>query len=125
MRLTCPLCGERDHSEFTYLGDATVKRPDPDAPDAAAAFHAYVHLRKNPAGWHHEFWYHASGCRAWIVVERNTLTHELRGSQLASRFGRDLEPPSVVPFAGHGDASDDSGDGVVIDRDDRPEGAEQ
>lgn len=123
MRISCPLCGERDHSEFTYLGDATVKRPDPGAADAAAAFHAYVHLRKNPAGWHHEHWYHASGCRAWIVVERNTLTHETRGSELASTFGRDLEP--VVPFADDETVDEDGVDDSAEAADGSHEGAEE
>ncbi len=77
MRISCPLCGERDVSEFNYLGDATPKRPDPEAPDAAEAFHDYVHLRDNPAGWHEELWYHEAGCRSWLQVRRNTVTHEL------------------------------------------------
>ena len=84
MRLPCPLCGERDSGEFVYRGDATVVRPDPDAPGAKEAFHAFVHLRDNPAGWHKEHWYHESGCRSWIVVERNTLTHEVRGTVTAA-----------------------------------------
>ena len=30
--LTCPFCGERAQIEFSYGGDATVKRPaDPEA----------------------------------------------------------------------------------------------
>ena len=28
MRIPCPFCGDRDVQEFTYLGDATVARPD-------------------------------------------------------------------------------------------------
>ena len=60
MRIPCPYCGERDVREFSYLGDANVVRPKTDD---AAAFHAYVNLRDNPAGAHREFWYHASGCR--------------------------------------------------------------
>ena len=86
MRLPCPVCGERDHGEFVYRGDATVRRPDPDSPDAAKQFHAYVNLRTNPAGWHFEHWYHEGGCRSWIVVERNTLTHEIRSAVLANQF---------------------------------------
>jgi methylglutamate dehydrogenase subunit B len=83
MRLKCPLCGERDHSEFVYRGDASVSRPDPEEKNAAEKFHAFVHLRDNAAGWHREYWYHEGGCRSWIVVERNTLTHEIRASALA------------------------------------------
>ena len=93
MRLTCPLCGERDHSEFVYRGDATVERPDPDAADSARSFFDYVYLRDNPAGWHTEHWYHEGGCRAWIVVERNTVTHELRGSRLAGDYTKDRAKP--------------------------------
>lgn len=80
MRLPCPYCGERDHSEFVYRGDATVKRPDPAAKGSRKAFLEYVYLRDNPAGWHREYWYHESGCRLWIVVERNTATHEVRAA---------------------------------------------
>jgi len=84
MRIPCPLCGERDQGEFVYRGDATLTRPDPAAPGAERAFYEFVHLRANPAGWHKEHWYHESGCRAWIVVERNTLTHEIRGAVTAA-----------------------------------------
>ena len=34
LRIPCPYCGARGNEEFTYLGDATVQRPDPAAPDA-------------------------------------------------------------------------------------------
>ncbi|MEM7465134.1 MAG: sarcosine oxidase subunit delta [Pseudomonadota bacterium] len=82
MRIACPYCGDRDQGEFVYLGDATVLRPDPAARDAASAFQDYVYLRENPAGWHREYWYHEQGCRSWLVVERNTLTHEIRSVTL-------------------------------------------
>jgi heterotetrameric sarcosine oxidase delta subunit len=78
MRISCPCCGERDASEFAYLGDAAPRRPDPGEPDAAERFHEYVHLRDNPAGAHRELWYHATGCRSWLVVTRDTLTHAIR-----------------------------------------------
>ena len=32
IRINCPYCGERDHSEFTYGGDASIQYPDLDAP---------------------------------------------------------------------------------------------
>jgi methylglutamate dehydrogenase subunit B len=77
MRIQCPFCGERDVSEFSYLGDADFKRPDPDAPDAEARYFEAVYLRNNPAGPHEELWYHAYGCRSWIRVTRDTRTHEI------------------------------------------------
>lgn len=85
MRIECPYCGERNSSEFAYLGDAEAlsARPDPAAPDAAARFHDALYLRDNPAGRHAEFWCHAAGCRSWLVVERDTRTHEIFGTRLA------------------------------------------
>jgi methylglutamate dehydrogenase subunit B len=77
MRIQCPFCGERDASEFAYLGAADCERPDPQAPDAQARFVAAVYLRNNPAGPHGELWYHASGCRSWLRVTRDTRTHEI------------------------------------------------
>jgi sarcosine oxidase subunit delta len=82
MRLTCPFCGDRDVQEFTYLGDATVQRP---ADDAREAFHAYVFLRDNPAGLHREHWHHSHGCRSWLVVTRDTRTHEVTAVEFAKR----------------------------------------
>jgi heterotetrameric sarcosine oxidase delta subunit len=77
MRISCPHCGPRDLREFSYLGDATLQRPDPDTPDALERFTEYVYLRDNPAGPHQEFWYHGGGCQAWLVVRRDTRSHEI------------------------------------------------
>ncbi len=82
MRLTCPLCGERDRREFTYLGAANHRdRPTDDAD--AAAWDAYLHLRENPAGRTCDLWYHEAGCAAWLEVERDTVTHEVYRVDLA------------------------------------------
>jgi len=77
MRIPCPHCGPRGHEEFAYLGDATLRRPDPAAADAECAFAEYAYRRDNPAGSHRELWYHAQGCGTWLVVERDTLTHAI------------------------------------------------
>ena len=83
MRLTCPICGERDRREFYYVGDAlALSRPDADAPEEA--WDDYVHNRDNPAGVTRDLWFHESGCSAWLVVTRNTLTHEVLETALAS-----------------------------------------
>mgnify|MGYP000214790593 FL=1 len=80
-----PLLGPRDSSEFTYMGDAAlIDRPDPEAEDAAQAFYEYAYLRDNPAGWHRELWFHEAGDRSWLVVTRNTLTHKVLATELAS-----------------------------------------
>jgi heterotetrameric sarcosine oxidase delta subunit len=84
MRITCPYCGERDASEFTYLGAADLQRPDPVGEGAAQAFYDYVYLRDNPAGVLAELWYHASGCHSWLRVERDTRSHIIHAVAYAS-----------------------------------------
>lgn len=89
MIINHPLLGPRDAAEFVYLGDASLmNRPDRDAPDAANAFYEYQHLRDNPAGMHRELWYHEQGDRSWLVVTRNTLTHEIESVELARDVAR-------------------------------------
>ncbi len=85
MRIECPLCGARDRREFYYKGAALV-RPEPDA--GADAWEDYVHLRENPAGRTRDLWQHEAGCGAWIVVTRDTLSHEVFGTALAADFVR-------------------------------------
>ncbi|MBX9730813.1 MAG: sarcosine oxidase subunit delta [Sphingomonas sp.] len=78
MRLPCPFCGDRDAQEFVYRGDAWPVRPSDDAD-----FHDYVHLRDNPAGMITEHWYHAQGCRQWLIVNRDTRSHAISGTAFA------------------------------------------
>ena len=87
MRIPCPHCGERDNGEFAYYGDAAPRRPDGKGAADIAAFYEYVYPRDNPAGPHRELWQHASGCRAWIVVTRDTRTHEIFGAEQARPTG--------------------------------------
>ena len=84
MRIPCPFCGERDLSEFTYLGDANCRRPHPDVGDTQTEFLKAVYFRDNLAGPHLEFWYHTNGCRCWLRVARDTRTHEISTVDLAS-----------------------------------------
>ena len=82
MRLKCPICGSRDAREYTYVGSADLlDRPEADA--GVDAYHAYMHIRSNSAGLNAELWQHAMGCRAWLVVERNTTTHQIKSVRLA------------------------------------------
>jgi methylglutamate dehydrogenase subunit B len=83
MRIPCPFCGPRDAEEFACLGDASLTRPDAAAPDAAPTFHDYVYLRDNPAGPHREYWQHAAGCRSWLIVTRDTRSHEVIAAEFA------------------------------------------
>ena len=45
-----------------------------------------MYLRKNPAGIHQELWFHQQGDRSWLVVSRNTLTHEIIKVDLVSNI---------------------------------------
>ncbi|MET0547556.1 MAG: sarcosine oxidase subunit delta [Caulobacterales bacterium] len=74
MRISCPFCGSRDISEFVSRGEA--KAFDPVTMQADTAFDL-IHLRDNPIGRTREYFYHAQGCRSWLVVERDVRTHEI------------------------------------------------
>eukprot|EP00494_Astrolonche_serrata_P004493 UN04506 len=75
LRIDCPWCGIRNEDEFSYGGDATVNRPADDT--SQDDWYDFVYTRNNPAGRHTEYWHHVNGCRSWIVVERDTVTHEI------------------------------------------------
>ena len=89
MIINHPLLGPRDAAEFVYLGDAVlIERPDGMAKNADQKFYEYVYERDDPAGWHRELWYHEAGDRSWLVVTRNTLTHEIKSVELARDVAR-------------------------------------
>jgi heterotetrameric sarcosine oxidase delta subunit len=78
MLIPCPWCGPRSQVEFTYGGDASVKRPAFDAP--VEKWVEFVYLRDNPRGPHAELWLHGAGCRRWFRVLRDTRTHDILAS---------------------------------------------
>jgi sarcosine oxidase subunit delta len=92
MIINHPLLGPRDAAEFVYLGDASLmNRPAWKGEDATEeqtektldAYHDYLYIRENKAGEHQELWYHEQGDRSWLVVTRNTITHEISKVELA------------------------------------------
>ena len=93
MRLHCPFCGERDSSEYAYLGDAARLRARADE-STRESFEA-VYLRDNPMGRHEELWYHAFGMM-W-GGDRGGGSHAGRCSAI---------PPTLsLPHKGGGNAS--------------------
>lgn len=91
MIINHPLLGPRDAAEFTYLGNASLlNRPDPKSETALEGFYSYQYLRHNPAGEIRELWYHEQGDRSWLIVTRNTLTHEISNVELASDVKRGI-----------------------------------
>jgi len=77
MLIKCPHCGTRPVEEFTFNGDASVRRPTSNDPKTMDQWFDYVYLRDNPKGRFDEYAHHSSGCRAWLVVTRDTQTHEI------------------------------------------------
>ena len=86
MRIECPLCGSRDRREFYYQGHATaLDRPNPEA--TPEIWDDYLHNRENLAGITEDLWHHEHGCGAWLVVRRNTISHEILSVWLAKENG--------------------------------------
>jgi sarcosine oxidase subunit delta len=77
--IPCPLCGPRAGAEFTF------ERPvESIVPLTASTEEAVERLftRDNPRGPSLELWRHAYGCRAWITLTRNTVTHDITEARL-------------------------------------------
>lgn len=78
--VTCPWCGEREVSEFSYGGEAHITRPENPDQLSDEQWGDYVFFRKNPRGVHYERWVHTHGCRRWFNAVRDTVTDEFFGS---------------------------------------------
>ena len=88
MRIPCPTCGDRDRREFYYVGDAQIiNRPSPE--ESENIWDDYLHNRDNPAGVIKDLWYHENGCNSWLVVTRNTTTHEVQHTELVTKLKGD------------------------------------
>lgn len=87
MIINHPLLGPRDAAEFVYLGDASlIDRPDFYSDPDGKKFYEYQYLRENIEGIHQELWFHEHGDQSWLVVTRNTLTHEILDVRLARQI---------------------------------------
>lgn len=84
--IVCPHCGPRNSDEFTFNGEVRP-RPDVNA-TSPAEWRRYLYMRQNRAGWVTERWFHVSGCRRFLMVERNTETNEIRGVAVLGGEGR-------------------------------------
>ena len=74
IKVPCPNCGPRDHTEFTFGGEL---RPM-DAADPDEDFRR-VYLRENAPGEQEERWFHLFGCRRWLTLHRDTVTNAMGG----------------------------------------------
>jgi heterotetrameric sarcosine oxidase delta subunit len=101
--LPCPYCGPRNASEFRYVGELSA-RPDPNA-TSVEEWRTFLYTRLNPASWTTETWFHRAGCRQHFVVERHTVTNEVRASRLPAAQLRGREGERATG----GNVVDDSG----------------
>lgn len=74
----CPWCGPRAHIEFTYIrnSQSVSTRSDGKVTDIRDELDR-IYLRSNHVGTHQEIWQHSAGCRGWLSITRNNLTHEV------------------------------------------------
>jgi len=77
----CPWCGPRPQIEFTYHRDA--ESVPQGWPEEESEYLERVFTRTNHLGFHEELWQHSLGCRGWIVIERDNLTHAVRATRPA------------------------------------------
>jgi sarcosine oxidase, subunit delta len=92
--LTCPWCGPRDETEFTYGGQAHVAYPAAPADLTDQAWAEYLFYRDNPKGPFAERWMHSTGCRRWFNVLRDTVNYEVLAAYRLD------EPRPELPQAG-------------------------
>lgn len=74
--IICPNCGPRNSDEFTYQGER-VPRPDVANADPGE-WRRYLYMKTNQSDWVTERWFHTSGCRRFLIVERHTASNEIR-----------------------------------------------
>lgn len=72
MQINCPHCGLRAQIEFTYERTVDSVVVIDATPDESMGC---LYQRENPRGVDDEIWRHTFGCRAWMVLTRNRVTH--------------------------------------------------
>ena len=77
LSIPCPWCDQRDETEFSYGGEAHIRRPEEPFALSDEQWADYLFMRKNTMGRHREQWFHTAGCRRWFNVERDTVTQRI------------------------------------------------
>ncbi|MBT5896764.1 MAG: sarcosine oxidase subunit delta [Rhodospirillaceae bacterium] len=85
--IPCPHCGPRAESEFSYGGDAKGSRPAVPEESNDETWIEYLYLRDNPKGGHEELWQHVHGCRRWLRVSRDVVSHAVNGCRDVAEGG--------------------------------------
>ena len=77
--LTCPNCGPREVTDFSFGGEVN---PRPRETPSPRELGSYNYFRENVAGVQREWWFHRSGCGEWFLAERDTRTNEVLLTEL-------------------------------------------
>jgi heterotetrameric sarcosine oxidase delta subunit len=96
--LSCPNCGAREVSDFGYGGEIAASRPKENP--TWRELNAYNYFRRNVAGRQREWWYHRSGCRAWFIAERDTVTNEVFSTALPHETSEERAVSAIAPTGG-------------------------
>ncbi len=75
--INCPFCGPRPETEFAYGGPAVARRPEAPQDISDEDWVEYLTVVPNPMGPVAERWWHAKGCGCWLVLKRDTVTHDI------------------------------------------------
>lgn len=92
--IRCPWCGERAESEFSYGGEADIRRPTDSDHLSDTDWGDYLFMRRNPCGPLHEQWVHAHGCRRWFTLVRDTQSYRVLDQDVAPDETRTDEEPA-------------------------------
>jgi sarcosine oxidase subunit delta len=89
----CPHCGPRPELEFSYGGQAHVRRPT--GPDAISDqdWADFLYMRSNVKGVHAERWRHLRGCGQFFNALRDTTSDRFLATYKVG------EKPPAVPGA--------------------------
>jgi sarcosine oxidase subunit delta len=97
LQIKCPFCGARDETEFSYGGEAHITRPPEPDKLSDEEWADYLFMRTNTKGLFREMWNHASGCRRWFNVERDTTSYVIKSVYPIGSL------PGYEPSRGSGD----------------------
>lgn len=106
--VSCPWCGERDLSEFSYGGEAHRPRPEWRPDDTDEEWARFLFVRGNVKGVFAERWNHAAGCRRWFNALRNTATDQMLATYKIGekRPDVDVDGPATPAGEAHGSGND-------------------
>lgn len=97
LQITCPYCGTRAETEFTYGGEGGIARPVRTESMDDAQWADYLFMRTNPMGQHHEQWRHASGCGRWFNALRDTVSYRFAATwKIGEQAPAALRPGSAA-----------------------------